>query len=57
MQQLLTTLRHDGPNHLGSARFGKLNKATFAIVMLSDEYWLSGPCVEEVRAPHSMRQM
>jgi hypothetical protein len=28
--------------------FGKLNKAKFAIVMLSDAYWKSGPCIEEV---------
>ena len=30
--------------------FGKLNKASFAIVMLSKAYWASGPCIEEVRA-------
>ena len=30
--------------------FGKLNKAKFAIVMLSDAYWKSGPCIDEVRA-------
>ena len=29
---------------------GKLNKAKFAIIMLSDAYWQSGPCIEEVRA-------
>eukprot|EP01050_Picozoa_sp_SAG11_P019862 SAG11_NODE_3234_length_2594_cov_1.802405_1_plen_248_part_00 len=30
--------------------FGKLNTAKFAIVMLSDDYWKSGPCTAEVRA-------
>lgn len=28
--------------------FGKLSTAKFAVVMLSDAYWKSGPCVEEV---------
>ena len=28
--------------------FGKMSKAKFAIVMLSEAYWKSGPCTEEV---------
>ena len=30
--------------------FGKLNKARFAVIMLSDAYWKSQPCIDEVTA-------
>jgi hypothetical protein len=30
--------------------FGKMSRAKFAIVMLSDMYWDSQPCVEEIKA-------